>query len=215
MRRALSIYLVVLVAGCAPIHVPSTPRAATHRVLCYGDSITSGMLDESWPMRLASSRPDLEIINAGKIGDTSNSAPRFADWLARGSYEWVVILIGVNDPMAGTVDSTITVRNIGRLVGLARARGASVLVLTLLPVTRPRGETEPFDLQTFTRDVSRGLVSVYAGSRRGVVLGDLRGAMTGPDLNGLSDDGLHPNAAGNAFIAAFVAGLLPPARSSP
>ena len=206
--RTLTALLSMLLVGCA---AASPIKRPARRVLCYGDPITQGAsFTENWPRRLADARPDLDVSNAGLLGDTSDNVDRFEESLAKGPYDWVVILIGVNDlPSGRSSDPETTVRRILRLARMARTRDAEVIILTLLPVSdRPLLQSN-VDLQDFTRTVSRGLLDAYPHPRGGIRVANLRDRFTLVGIDDTSDDGLHPNAVGNALIAEFVSDQIP------
>lgn len=174
------------------------------RILCYGDSLAI-----HWPGVLQRLRPDLRVSGAALVGDTAANVGRLESALARGRYDTVVIHIGINDPLDASVsDPGVTFARVRRLVARARAHGADVLVLTLLPTTRVRPPRPAFDFDRFARGVSRRIMTRWGRGCGRVRAGDLRTPIQLIGIDRLSGDGLHPNDAGNRIIARFVSRLL-------
>ncbi|HXJ32784.1 MAG TPA: SGNH/GDSL hydrolase family protein [Candidatus Eisenbacteria bacterium] len=195
------------VAAIAAAIVVAGGPASARTVLCFGDST-------SWryPARLQARRPDLRVVNGALPGDVSTSVPRLRMLLDRDRPDDVVVMIGTNDVVRRpdgravvTDDPAVTFRNVVRLARLARRRGARVIVLTQTPAScvscAPR--------QTHTREVAHRLIAWSLRRPRGIDVADLRDEFTIHAWSTLSDDGLHPNAAGADLIAAFVADRLP------
>lgn len=185
------------------LSVPSVALATT--VLCYGDSITIG-----YPSRLQQLRPDLEVYGAGLSGDTTANAERLLGELAARHYDVVVILLGINDPLDGSLsDPRVSFARTQRLARRARAIGATVFLLTLTPETKIRPPRPDFDFNTFAYDLSRLILDRYGHRRSGIRAADLRDRFTLLGWDSTSDDGLHPNTAGVEVMATFVATLIP------
>ncbi len=196
------------VAAIAAAIVVAAGPASARTVLCFGDST-------SWryPARLQARRSDLRVVNGALPGDVSTGAPRLRMLLDRDRPDEVVVMIGTNDvvrrgdgrPVVSD-DPAVTFRNVVRLARLARRRGAFVLVLTQTPAACPASCAER---QAHTREVAHRLIAWSLRRPRGIDVADLRDEFTIHGWSTLSDDGLHPNAAGADFIAAFVAARLP------
>jgi len=123
-------------------------------VLCFGDSLTSGMGGASYPdflvdflrqsrLRGAGGRR-LRVLTRGNWGDGSSEAlARFPEVLAEvaseGPLECVLILVGTND-LPTAPSSAVVISNLRRLHALAAAAPGApsprVGVLTLPPFTK-------------------------------------------------------------------------------
>jgi len=228
--------IVAAIAGAAYLvfRVPSRPV-----LLCYGDSIVSGYgltPTDAFPAQVQTRRPDLRVVAAGLAGDASGNVARYAKALARYRPALVVIAVGINDPVCR--DAAIgcepdratprrTVRNLRRLVRLARRYGADVYVLTPTPVVfvgAPCGGRVAFGgcpeadrVATDTRRRSEhaeavaGLLRGWRHLARRTVV-DVRSAFSEAEWPALSLDGLHPNREGHAVIAAVLTERLPTVR---
>jgi lysophospholipase L1-like esterase len=184
--------------------VAGAHASAARTVLCFGDS-TSWL----YPARLARLRPDLSVVSGALPGDVSSDGPRLRALLDAHRPDDVVIMIGTNDVVrlpdgrpVVTGDPEVTFRNVVRLARSARRRRARVIVLTQTPATCP---VRCAERQVHTREVAHRLVAWGLRRPRQVVVADLRDEFTARSWFELSDDGLHPNAAGADFIASFVA----------
>lgn len=209
MTRARPIAILVLTwLLYAPWFVAS-PVAASTSVLCYGDSITAGLYAPGYPLRLQHLRSDLVVTNGGKSGDTSFHIERLAGYLAAASYDYVVILIGINDYAISTPQRTTLY--LQKLINIARDAGSNVVILTLLPRTcgPSAGDCSGVGAQiAFGAGVSSLILSRMTG-QTSVTVGDLRTAIGTTNWGRWSSDGLHPTVAGAVQIARFVSTLLP------
>jgi len=208
------------------------------RVLCLGDSITygwgTGAVLRPYPERLqdallARDNAGWSVYNRGVSGDTTTGAlgrwnnGTFAGGVQEeeplrtlppsfeGGWSTVVLLIGINDVIAGAPDTSI-VANITTLAADALSLGARVAVCSLSPwkgfASWTAGKQAVQDsvrtqLQAWAAadPASRAFVDVYAA------LGDLGDAQVlNPALS--SGDFLHPNDAGATVIEATVLAAL-------
>jgi lysophospholipase L1-like esterase len=182
------------------------PAAGTQRVVFMGDSIT-----DSWQLpRFGGFFPGKPYVDRGISGQTTpQMLLRFRpDVIALGA-KAVVILAGTNDIANNTgpmTDEQIE-GNLSSMAELARANGIRVVFSSILPVSQYH--TKPGELpQTTRRPMSRitalnAWMKQYAAANGHVYL-DYFGATV--DANGvlraeLSEDDLHPNAAGYAIMA--------------
>jgi lysophospholipase L1-like esterase len=184
-----------------------SPAPGEARVVFMGDSIT-----DSWPQpRFGPFFPGRPYVGRGISGQTTpQMLLRFRpDVIALGP-KAVVILAGTNDIAGNTgplTDEQIQ-GNLASMAELAKANGIRVIVSSILPVSeyhvRP-GDTGP--PQTTRRPMARitalnAWMKEYAAANGHVYL-DYFPAMT--DAKGLlraelSEDDLHPNAAGYAIM---------------
>jgi lysophospholipase L1-like esterase len=196
------------VSGCGgaalfALVVLTTTPADARTVLCFGDST-------SWryPARLQALHADWHVVSAALPGDVSSSLARLVTLLSLHRPDDVVIMIGTNDVVRRrdgdpvlTDDPRVTTRNIRRLALRSRHAGARVVVLTQTPASCFLGCVER---QAHTREVAHRLVAWGLDPPHGIEVADLRDELTIHDWRELSDDGLHPNAAGAELIARYV-----------
>jgi lysophospholipase L1-like esterase len=184
------------------------PGSGESRVVFMGDSIT-----DAWPQpRFGEFFPGRPYIGRGISGQTTpQMLIRFRPDVIALRPKVVVILAGTNDIAGNTgpmTDEQIQ-GNLASMADLAQANGIRVVFSSILPVSeyhvRP-GDTAP--PQTTRRPMARitalnAWMREYAAANGHVYL-DYVAAMT--DAKGLlraelSEDDLHPNAAGYAIMA--------------
>jgi lysophospholipase L1-like esterase len=177
------------------------PRAGKPRVVFLGDSIT-----DSW--RLNEYFPDKDFVNRGISGQiTSQMLARFLPDVAALKPAAVLILAGTNDISRGTSPEIIT-SNLTAIADLADHYKIKVIFASLLPVSDYHKAANP----TFERTRLRppaviSQLNLWLKSlceKRGYTWLDYFTPMA--DQSGLlktdlSDDGLHPNAAGYRVMA--------------
>ncbi|HWH83379.1 MAG TPA: SGNH/GDSL hydrolase family protein [Burkholderiaceae bacterium] len=175
------------------------PRAGEQRVVFLGDSIT-----DAWGRWAGEFFPGKPYVNRGISGQTTpQMLLRFrADVIALDPRA-VVILAGTND-LAGNTGATTLDEiegNLRSMAELAHAHGIRVVLASVLPVhdhAEPVSATRPPAKILALNAWMRG----YA-QQHGLVYLDYHAAMVEPDgslRRELSDDGLHPNAAGYAVM---------------
>ncbi len=175
------------------------PKPGEARVVFLGDSITEG-----WPRRAGSFFPGMPYVNRGIFGQTTpQMLLRFrADVIAL-KPRAVVILAGSNDLAGKTGPSSLAMieDNLASMTELAQANGIKVVLASLLPVndyveprTFRRSPQKIVELNAWIKAYAQRKNSVYLDYYAALV--DARGALK----KELSDDGLHPNAAGYALM---------------
>ena len=184
------------------------PAPGDARVVFMGDSIT-----DAWQQtRYGGFFPGKPYVDRGISGQTTpQMLIRFRPDVIALSAKAVVILAGTNDIAGNTgpmTDEQIE-GNLASMADLARANGIRVVFSSILPVSeyhvRP-GDTSP--PQTTRRPMARikalnAWMKDYAAANGHVYL-DYFSAMTdaaGLLRSELSEDDLHPNAAGYAIMA--------------
>jgi lysophospholipase L1-like esterase len=186
----------------------AAPAAGEARVVFMGDSIT-----DSWPQpRFGPFFPGKPYVGRGISGQTTpQMLIRLRPDVMALKPKAVVILAGTNDIAGNTgpmTDEQIA-GNLASMAELAKANGIRVIFSSILPVSeyhvRP-GDTAP--PQTTRRPMARitalnAWMKEYAAANGHIYL-DYFSAMT--DAKGLlraelSEDDLHPNAAGYAVMA--------------
>jgi lysophospholipase L1-like esterase len=186
----------------------AAPGPGENRVVFMGDSIT-----DAWPQpRFGGFFPGKPYIGRGISGQTTpQMLLRFRPDVVALKPKAVVILAGTNDIAGNTgpmTDEQIA-GNLASMAEIAKANGVRVVFSSILPVSeyhvRP-GDTAP--PQTTRRPMARitalnAWMKDYAAANGHVYL-DYVAAMA--DAKGLlraelSEDDLHPNAAGYAIMA--------------
>jgi lysophospholipase L1-like esterase len=189
-------------------HALTAPAPAEARVVFMGDSIT-----DAWPQpRFGAFFPGKPYIGRGISGQTTpQMLIRFRPDVIALKPKAVVILAGTNDIAGNTgpmTDEQIA-GNLASMAELAKANGIRVIFSSVLPVSEYHvraGDTAP--PQTTRRPMARitalnAWMKNYAAANGHAYL-DYFSAMT--DAKGLlraelSEDDLHPNAAGYAVMA--------------
>ncbi len=181
------------------------PLDAARPVVCLGDSLTSGEppYESGYPADLAKLL-NVPVVNLARPGITSEDALRRLPLLVNANPQVVVVELGGHDYLRGVSRET-TRENLETIIRAARDLGAEVVLMEI-----PRGfMTDPFagleremarehDLELVADTPIRKLVLFSPHAPPGMWTG-------GPYL---SDDGLHPNAAGNRVLAQAVADAL-------
>lgn len=204
-------------AGAGPEALADTKRRLQSgepvRVVCFGDSITGTYYHtggvSSWPTLLAhlvqARHPDgtVSVHNAGVSGHTTEAAlaRMERDVLARDPHV-VAIMFGMND-VAGVSPGEF-MRNLGTIVGRARARGAEVVLLTPNHVQDGDPQRPPARVAAYAdlvREVAREsavpVVDVHRLFAEEARAGGYRWAR-------LMSDAIHPNLHGHRLIAEAV-----------
>jgi lysophospholipase L1-like esterase len=198
------------------------PAPGEARVVFMGDSIT-----DSWPQpRFGPFFPGKPYVGRGISGQTTpQMLVRFRPDVIALKPKAVIILAGTNDIAGNTgpmTDEQIA-GNLASMAELAKANGIRVVFSSILPVSeyhvRP-GDTAP--PQTTRRPMARitalnAWMKDYAAANGHVYL-DYFAAMT--DAKGLlraelSEDDLHPNAAGYAVMAPLAEAAIQTALRQP
>jgi lysophospholipase L1-like esterase len=186
----------------------AAPAPGEARVVFMGDSITDFWVQP----RFGGFFPDKPYIGRGISGQTTpQMLVRFRPDVLALAPKVVIILAGTNDISSNTGPMTdeMIEGNLASMAELARAHGIRVVFSSILPTSqyhvRP-GDTNP--PQTTRRPMSRiRALNVWMkdyAAKNGHVYLDYFSAMT--DTAGLlraelSEDDLHPNAAGYAIMA--------------
>jgi lysophospholipase L1-like esterase len=173
------------------------PAAGETRVVFMGDSITQGWhLDESFPGK--------PYVNRGISGQTSpQMVLRFRQDVIDLKPKAVVILAGTNDIAGNTGPMTLeeSEGNVKTMAELATANHIRVVLCSVLPAfdfSWTPGKTPALKI-----DALNAWIKAYA-AEKGYIYVDYHSAMQ-DERDGLpkrlSEDGVHPNAAGYAIMA--------------
>jgi lysophospholipase L1-like esterase len=170
------------------------------RVVFYGDSIT-----DNWGRRAETGEffPGRSYVNRGISGQTTpQMVVRFRQDVIDLHPSVVVILAGTNDIAGNTGPMTpeMTEDNFRSMVDLAKANGIRVIVASITPVADypwKRGLGPVAKIKTLNSWLQGYCVN------HSVTYLDYYSAMVGPDggmKEGISFDGVHPNAQGYAIM---------------
>lgn len=191
--RLIIVGLSLVLSSSICLLRPQTSFAVT---TCFGDSITVGVGGDgvTYPWRLAhflnDNGRDSRVIARGVIGeDTASGLRRFASVLNADQPDYVCILEGTNDVWVG-ISPSGTAFNLGTMLDQALAANVIPILSTLTP--------DPRDIPKDIPGTNARIVDV--ANRRGVTIADNYRA-TVRNWDRLSDDQLHPNAAGYQVIA--------------
>ncbi len=183
------------------------PRAGERRVVFFGDSITDNWSSPGF----GGFFPGRRYVNRGIGGQaTSQMLLRFRADVVALEPQAVVILAGTNDIAgnAGPMSLAATEQNLATMAELAAAHGIKVVLASLLPVGDDKKDEAGKPL---VQSASRPPASIHAvnewladyARQHGHQYLDYFGAMATADgrlKSVLTDDGLHPNAAGYAVM---------------
>ncbi len=195
-KRSLGTLLVCCwLAGAFGLVVPAGSWADD--VICFGDSITQGMYDETpYPTHLLDQIKAVggsaAVWNYGKGGETTNSGvDRMPSVLAAKSSRYVIIMEGVNDAIAGISPST-TAWDLGLMVGQVKGAGRTPILGNITPNTRD-GVNDQIT-GSYNPEISR------MAAKEGVTLVD-QYAKFAANWGPYTSDGVHTNSAGGLEIA--------------
>ena len=213
MKRILLFLMVVIAVGCdrdassdvspAPSGdatrstTPATKTSGLPRVVFLGDSITAGYgldAEQAFPAivrdQLAKDGIQVDIVNAGRSGDTTAGGLARIDWILQQKPDVVVVGLGGNDGLRAQ-DVKSSEANLRAIVTRARAAGAQVLLLgMLIPPNYGPEYTKGFR-EIYPRIADEMNVPLVPFLLEGVG-GEAR-------LN--QGDGIHPTAEGHQLVA--------------
>jgi lysophospholipase L1-like esterase len=184
------------------------PGRKERRVVFFGDSITDNWSAPGY----GGFFPGRPYVNRGIGGQTtSQMLLRFRADVVALRPRAVVILAGTNDigGNGGPIALGAVQDNLAAMTEQARSAGIRVVLATLLPVSDDKSDEGGAPL-LWTRDHPAETISAlnrwiaeHARAHRHVVLDYFKATVDGRGLlrPDLTDDGLHPNAAGYAVMA--------------
>jgi acyl-CoA thioesterase-1 len=191
---------------------PAVPAKAVSplKIVALGDSLTSGHRlprGEAYPAVLQSALSEaglpFSVVNHGVSGDTTAGALRRLDAALAEEPQILIVALGANDGLRG-VPVTQVRDNLETIVSTAKARGISVLLVGM--------EALPLYGWQYTIDFHHVFPNLAAKYDVPLVPFMLNGVFGNPDL--MSNDGVHPNAAGAKVIASNIWSYLRPLAES-
>ncbi|MEZ9707103.1 arylesterase [Vibrio breoganii] len=176
-------------------------------LLVLGDSLSAGYqmpIEKAWPTLLPDELSErghqMRIINGSISGDTTgNGLTRLPALLDKHRPDYVLIELGANDGLRGFPPKLIK-DNLTKLIDLSEESGAKVIVMQIqVPPNYGKRYTQSFEqvYPSVTEDKGVDLIPFF-----------LAEIITDPDL--MMQDGLHPKANAQPWIAEFVALQLSP-----
>ena len=172
------------------------------RVLVLGDSITAGYglkKEEAYPAlmekRAIAEGHKIKVVNAGLSGDTTRGGVRRIAVLARRPIDILVIALGGNDGLRG-IAPEVSQKNLEQMIDRARKAQPQIKILVV-------GMQMPENMgASYTQAFQKMFAAVGVSKNVEVLPFLLEGVATDKNLN--LPDGIHPNAQGQAIVAAHV-----------
>ena len=170
------------------------------KIVAFGDSLTSGHRlpsKDAYPSvlqaKLKAAGLSATVVNHGVSGDTTTRALRRLDDALAEHPQIMILELGVNDGLRG-VPVPVVKANLEKIITAARAQNIQVVLCAM----------EALPLQGWQYTVAFHQMYEDLATTYGVTLVPflMNGVLGNPDL--ISDDGVHPNAAGARHIAETV-----------
>ena len=200
------------------INVAPVVNCKVIRILCFGDSLTSGFstttvklhpystrlqecFDSNNSTMLAASlsRPIFEVHNAGMPGERAKDqmSPRLSQILQRAivKYSWVIILAGTNDMRnsrknTSLSDSRAVFSALVKLHNISHTFGAKTVAVSI-PDKECKGSATCANLKATQRKINALLRDFTSRNKEKVILADLASEIFLPRDKRLWSDSLH------------------------
>ena len=178
--------------------VPVAREQQAHTtILALGDSLTEGLgvdKENAYPAQLQvylreHGYPDVEVINAGLSGETSNGLLNRIDWVLQRKPDVTILTIGANDAMRG-LNVADTEANIHQAITTLREAGSDVILSGMQIYDNLGREYVDAYREIYPRiaeEMDVPLIPFF-----------LDGVAADPSLN--QQDGIHPTAEGYTVI---------------
>lgn len=197
MWRLGAVTVLLVVAAALEAH-GGGPAEGTIAVL--GDSLTAGFglaPEEAYPAllqeRLRRAGYNYRVVNAGVSGDTTAGGLRRVGWVLRSRPTIAIVALGANDGLRGLSVAGMRA-NLEQIVERFRAEGVRVLLAGM--------RVPPNYGEAYGREFAAAFPAVAHKTGAALMPFLLDGVAGDPQLN--QADGIHPNARGQAIIAARV-----------
>ena len=170
------------------------------KIVAFGDSLTSGhrlASKDAYPSvlqaKLKAAGLSATVVNRGVSGDTTTRALRRLDDALAEHPQIMILELGVNDGLRG-VPVPVVKANLEKVITTAQAQHIEVVLCAM----------EALPLQGWQYTIAFHQMYEDLAATYGVTLIPflMNGVLGNPDL--ISDDGVHPNAAGARAIAETV-----------
>ncbi|HAS6347040.1 TPA: multifunctional acyl-CoA thioesterase I/protease I/lysophospholipase L1 [Vibrio vulnificus] len=175
---------------------------AAEKVLILGDSLSAGYnmsAEQAWPNLLPEAvniyGKNVEVINASISGDTTgNGLARLPELLKTHSPDWVLIELGANDGLRGFPHKVIS-SNLSRIIQMSKSSQAKVALMQIrVPPNYGKRYTDAF-VELYPTLAEHHQVPLLPFFLEQVIVK--------PEW--MMQDGLHPTADAQPWIAQFVA----------
>jgi acyl-CoA thioesterase-1 len=190
--------VLLLFALIAAIPAEAAPGQSTPlKIVAFGDSLTSGhrlLSKDAYPSVLQSKLKGaglpFTVLNHGVSGDTTTRALGRVNAALAEHPEILILELGVNDGLRG-VPVPVVKANLEKIITAAQAQHVEVILCAM----------EALPLQGWQYTIAFHQMYEDLAATYGVTLVPflMNGVLGNPDL--ISDDGVHPNAAGARYIA--------------
>ena len=192
----VGVFLLLALIAALPARA-NEPKPSPLTIVAFGDSLTSGHKlpqKDAYPAviqkKLDAAGLPFTIVNQGVSGDTTTGALRRLDRALALKPQILIVELGVNDGLRGIPVSQVRA-NLEKILTAAQEQHAHVLLCAM--------EALPFNGWQYTIDFHRMYEELAAKYNVALVPFLMNGVLGNPDL--ISDDGVHPNAAGARYIA--------------
>jgi acyl-CoA thioesterase-1 len=202
----ITVFLLLALIAALPAEAAAPKSSAPLKIVAFGDSLTSGHrlpLKDAYPAvlekKVKSAGLPFSVINQGVSGDTTAGALRRLDRALAEKPQILIVELGVNDGLRGVPIPQIRA-NLAKIITAAQAQNAEVLLCAM----------EALPLQGWQYTVEFHKMYEDLAQEYGVPLVPfvMNGVLGNPDM--ISDDGVHPNAAGARYIAGTIWEYLEP-----
>jgi acyl-CoA thioesterase I len=190
--------IVLLFALIAAIPAQAADaKSAPLKIVAFGDSLTSGhrlQSKDAYPSVLQSKLKGaglpFTVVNHGVSGDTTTRALARLDAALAEHPRILIVELGVNDGLRGVPVPQVKA-NLEKIITAAQAQRIEVVLCAM----------EALPLQGWQYTIAFHQMYEDLAANYGVTLVPflMNGVLGNPDL--ISDDGVHPNAAGARYIA--------------
>lgn len=176
----------------------SSPGAAQTRIVVLGDSLAAGyglapedgLVPQIRRWLEARGADGFELANMSVSGDTSEGGRARLDWALADGASAVIVELGANDMLRG-VDPSVTRANLDAILAALAARGLPVLLVGMRSAAN-FGPAYKLAFDAIYPDLAQEYETILDPFFFDGLVGE-------PGL--FQDDGLHPNASGNALVA--------------
>ncbi len=178
--------------------------AAERRVVCFGDSLTSGhgLEDaqlQAYPAllgaKLAKSPGGWKVVNAGLSGETTAGGLRRVDWVLRQPVDIFLLALGGNDGLRG-LPAAVTKGNLEGIIRKVRAKHPTATLVVA-------GMKMPPSMGRYAEEFARIFKELWEADMALVKVEFLLEGVGGVAAMNQPDQ-IHPNAAGHRAIADHV-----------
>lgn len=189
--------LIVSLLTFSFVSLPITAIAKNPKILIYGDSLSASYglaQQQGWPTilknKLADNHYQYDVINASISGETtSGGLSRFASTLAKFKPAIVILELGANDGLRGLPLAEMA-KNLSTMITLSKKSKAKILLIGMkIPPNYGQKYAGLFN-QTYHQLSKHHEIKLVPFMLENIAT----------EAKLMQDDGLHPNALGQAMI---------------